>query len=62
MIIKNDKSHHLLKMHIKKQNIYLYAGHAWLVCCLYQLKNSNTFMAAVSAIISFLLFALSIYK
>ncbi len=47
---------------MKKQNIYLFVGLAWLSCCIYQLKNSNRFMAVASTIVSFLCFALAIHK
>jgi TRAP-type uncharacterized transport system fused permease subunit len=46
---------------MKKQDVYLLVGLVWLLCCLYQLKNSNTFMVVVSAIISILFFTLAVF-
>ena len=47
---------------MRKQNIFLLIGITWMLCCVYQLKNGNKFMAVVSAVISVLLFALAIYN
>ena len=47
---------------MKKRNMYLFVGLAWLACCLYQLKNNNMFMVVASGIVSFLFFALFVYK
>ncbi len=46
---------------MSKQNIYLFVGLTWLLCCVYQLKNDNMFMVVISAIISALFFVLAIY-
>lgn len=46
---------------MRKQNIYLLVGLAWLACCIYQLKNGNLFMIAVSAIIAALCFFMAFY-
>ncbi len=45
-----------------KQDLYLFVGLMWLLCCVYQLKNDNMFMVVVSAIISVLFFALALLK
>ena len=47
---------------MKKQNVYLLAGIAWLACGIYQLKNHNMFMVIASAVISLLCFVLAFYK
>ncbi len=47
---------------MKKQvSIYVSIGVAWLACCLYQIKNDNTFMVAVSALLAVLFLAWGIY-
>lgn len=47
---------------MKKQNIYPYAGLTWMMCGLYQLKNSNMFMFTVSAVMSAAFFFVSVMK
>lgn len=46
---------------MSKQSKFLFAGLTWMLCCVYQLKNGNTFMIGFSAIIAALLFGLAIY-
>ena len=47
---------------MKKQvSIYVSIGVAWLACCLFQMKNDNTFMVAVSALLAVLFLAWGIY-
>ncbi len=46
---------------MSKQNIYLFVGLTWLLCCVYQLKNDNMFMVVISAIISVLFFVMAIF-
>ncbi len=46
---------------MKKVSVYVCIGVAWLACCLFQVKNDNTFMVVVSAILAILFFALGIY-
>ncbi len=47
---------------MSKQSKFLFAGLTWMLCCVYQLKNGNTFMIGLSAIIAALLFGLAIYN
>lgn len=47
---------------MNKQSVYSLAGLAWLMCCLYQLKNDNMFMVVFSAVISALCFGCALYK
>ena len=46
---------------MKKVSVYVCIGVAWLACCLFQVKNGNTFMVVVSAILAILFFALGVY-
>ena len=47
---------------MSKPKLYMFAGLTWMLCCVYQLKNGNTFMIGFSAIIAALLFGLAIYN
>lgn len=47
---------------MEKQNLFLVVGLTWTACFIYQYKNENIFMAAASAVIALVCFALAVYK
>jgi len=46
----------------KRVRIYVIIGIAWLACSLFQAKNGNMFMVAVSAILAVLFLVCGIYE